>query len=394
MKMFTYILSQLLQENIKLTEEQQGFRKNRSTTDAIFILRQLIEKALEFNTPLYVCFMDMTQAFDRVRLTDVITALKEKGAQSKIIRLITLLNTGNRTKIQLQKRTSRTIQTNTGIRQGDSLSPILFNTIMDQIISTTKETPAGYKIGNTKLHCICYADDATLIADTEDGLQRMVHAFELKSKEYNMKISTTKTKCMVVSKIPLRAKIVINDKTIDQVMQFNYLGTRISSWGNLAEDIRHQANKAAKLSGCLRSMIWKNRNMSIPSKVRIYKACVRPTLTYAAETRADTALTKRTLRTTEMHTLRAISGFTLRDRKRNSEIRELCDVPDIVRWARNRRRLWNEHVERMGTERIARIVKEGKPEGKRHTGRPPKRWSESWTSISQEKLQENTSDPA
>lgn len=61
-----------------------------------------------------------------------------------------------------------------------------------------------------------------------------------------------------------------------------------------------------KISGALSTIIWRNKYLSNKTKVRIYKACVRPVLTYAVETRAETAKTKQIFRTTEMRTLRAI----------------------------------------------------------------------------------------
>ena len=124
--------------------------------------------------------------------------------------------------------------------------------------------------------------------------------------------------------------------------------------------------------------------MTLESKVRIYKTCVRPIMTYAAETRADTAKTKRMLRTTEMKTLRAITGISLMDRVRNDTIRDTTDVQDIVRWTRSRRRYWRDHVRRMDDHRLPKIAMQHKPATSRPVGRPPKRWADSWTSASQD----------
>mgnify|MGYP006948248671 FL=1 len=107
--------------------------------------------------------------------------------------------------------------------------------------------------------------------------------------------------------------------------------------------------------------------------VRLYKTCVRPVMTYAIETRAETAATKKLLRTTEMKTLRSIAGYTLRDRKRNELIREQCNIQDIVRWSRQRRREWRDHVNRMDDEKLAKIAMSEKPNTLRQSGRPPKR---------------------
>jgi len=63
------VLTKILAKEIKRkSARQQEFRHNRSTIDAIYILRQLIEKAIEFNRPLFLCFVDLKQIFDRVRL--------------------------------------------------------------------------------------------------------------------------------------------------------------------------------------------------------------------------------------------------------------------------------------------------------------------------------------
>ncbi|CAH0383760.1 unnamed protein product [Bemisia tabaci] len=113
------------------------------------------------------------------------------------------------------------------------------------------------------------------------------------------------------------------------------------------------------------------------SKVRVYKTVVRPVLTYAAETRADTKRTKQQLRTVEMKVLRKIAGFTLRDRQTNESIREECQIQDIAKWTKMRRKMWSEHVERMDGERLAKICMVGRPHSQRQPGRPPKRWAQS-----------------
>ena len=132
-------------------------------------------------------------------------------------------------------------------------------------------------------------------------------------------------------------------------MSFEYLEIIASSSRNTYDEVKTQVNKAARVSGCLHHTIWKNKHMSITSKARIYRTAVRPILTYAAETRADTNRTKRALRTTEMRVLQAIAGVTLRNRKKSNKIQERCHgMPDIVRWSRRKRRKWREHVDRVG----------------------------------------------
>ena len=138
LKLFTRVILRKLLKYIQPREEQQGFRKNRSTTDAIFIMCQIIEKSIEFNHPAYLCFVDLTKAFDRV--ADVIDCLRDREVPEQIARIIKELNSDMTPRIKSNNQTSRCITIKNGVRQGDSLSPMLFNIIMDKIIANCRRS--------------------------------------------------------------------------------------------------------------------------------------------------------------------------------------------------------------------------------------------------------------
>ncbi|XP_057667256.1 uncharacterized protein LOC130900574 [Diorhabda carinulata] len=155
----------------------------------------------------------------------------------------------------------------------------------------------------------------------------------------------------------------------------------LSSYHDPVKDLKSQINKATAISGCLRQTIWANEYMRKDSKVRIYKTCIKPIMTYGIETREETNKTKSMLRVAEMKMLRTKVGKTRVKRIRFTDIREQCGVRDIVRWGRQRKIYW--YVRRMEESRLPRIVLKGKPIGKREPGRPPKRWMDSWQFTSQ-----------
>lgn len=246
---------------------------------------------------------------------------------------------------------------------------------MDKIIQNVKCLP-GYQMGNKNFNIVCYADDAVLIARTEDELQRLLHRFVTTAEKFNMEISTNKTKCMCISKNPIRCKLEVNGKIIQQVMDFKYLGIHISSSRRLIDEVRTQVFKASRISGYLRDVIWKNKYLNIESKVKIYKTCVRPIMTYGADTRADTSQTKRLMRTAEMNTLRAIVSKTRFDRVRNQDVRKECNITDVETFITTRKREWSSHVDRADNTRLIKAAKTLRPRGKREVGRPLKRWNE------------------
>lgn len=137
-------------------------------------------------------------------------------------------------------------------------------------------------------------------------------------------------------------------------MKFIYLSVETSSDKHLTEEIKQQANKTLRISGYVRDIIWRNKNMREESKIRLHKACTKPVLIYANETRAETSKTKRMMKTIEMKILRTVKGVILKDRVRSDTIRQELNIQDVVRWTKTRRRFWRDYVDRMDPERIAK----------------------------------------
>ena len=90
-------------------------------------------------------------------------------------------------------------------------------------------------------------------------------------------------------------EVELRGTSIEQVSKFNSLFAEISALRDLKQEVRIQAMKAARISGCLYNLIWSNKYMSTDCKARIYKTNVHPVLTYASETTAETAYTQQIL---------------------------------------------------------------------------------------------------
>lgn len=375
LKLTTKIISNKITSLTQISEEQQGFRTGRSCNDAIFVIRQINEKSIEYNRPAFLCLIDLEKAFDRVQLQDVVHILYNRNIPLKIIKLVEDIYTRNKIEARVNSELTDPIDVTTGIRQGDSLSPLLFNIILDEIIKQVK-TKRGYRMGNREIQILCYADDTVLIAEDEDDLQRLLHQFNITAKKFNMKISAEKTKSVVISKEPIRCKLEIDGQMIEQVMSVKYLGIKLTYNNDIEEEVREQTMKANRIAGCLNDTIWRNKHIRTETKSRIYKSVVRPVMTYTAETRPQTSRTQRYLETSEMRTLRKIAGKTLWDRETSESIRRICEVDNVNTWVKNRKREWNQHINRMTEQRIVKIARDKSPGGRRSVGRPRKRWND------------------
>lgn len=84
----TKIITNKINNAIALRDEQQGFRSGRFCTDAVFVIKHVAEKSIEYNRPVYMCFTDVEKAFDKVQLKDVTHLLYKREIPYNIIKVI------------------------------------------------------------------------------------------------------------------------------------------------------------------------------------------------------------------------------------------------------------------------------------------------------------------
>ena len=119
-----------------LPEEQSGFRLNRSTTDTMFVIRRLQELARKKRIPLYVCFINLTKAYDSVDRTFHWRVLARFGVPQNIISAIRQFHDGMQTRVRLDDRMcSGWFTVDQGLRQGFVFAPLLLNIFFVVVIN-------------------------------------------------------------------------------------------------------------------------------------------------------------------------------------------------------------------------------------------------------------------
>ena len=113
-----------------------------------------------------------------------------------------------------------------GIRQGDNLSPTLFNIFVNDIPNIFNHSCDIAKLGNIPISCMMYADDLILLSETNQGLQESMDKLSQYCTQWGLTVNINKTKCMVAikSNISLVSKLTYNNEVIEQVSSFKYLG--------------------------------------------------------------------------------------------------------------------------------------------------------------------------
>ena len=163
------MVSASLAANCELPDVQAGFRKGRETRDQIANIHWIIEKAREFQKNIYFCFIDYAKAFDCVDHNKLWKILKETGIPDHLTCLLRNLYAGQEATIRTGQRTDR-LQIGKGVRQGCIVSPCLFNLDAEYIMRNTglEEAQAGIKIARGNIDNLRYADDTTLMAESEE----------------------------------------------------------------------------------------------------------------------------------------------------------------------------------------------------------------------------------
>ena len=137
-----------------------------------------------------------------------------------------------------------------GVRQGDGLSPLLFNIFINDINDIFDETISQPVILNTtKLNCLIYADDVLLLSESKEGLQSCLDSLNVYGDYWKLRINTEKTKVMVFSAGKIKTdniKLTLNKSDIEIVDNYKYLGILLSYNGNFKHAADHMYQKSLK----------------------------------------------------------------------------------------------------------------------------------------------------
>ena len=142
-----------------------------------------------------------------------------------------------------------------------------------------EETQAGIKIAGRNINNLRYADDTTLMAESEEELKSLLMKVKEESEKVGLKLNIQKTKIMAFGPI---TSWEIDGETVETVSDFIFLGSKITTDGDCSHEIKRRLLLGRKVRTNLDS-IFKSRDITLPTKVRLVKAMVSPVVMYACE---------------------------------------------------------------------------------------------------------------
>jgi hypothetical protein len=410
---------------------QFGFMPGRSTTDAIFILRQLQEKHLSRHKKLYFAFIDLEKAFDRVPRSVLWWSMRSLGVEEWVIRLVKTLYDGATSCVRINGSYSENFDITVGVHQGSVLSPLLFAIVMEAL---SRECRVGCPWE------ILYADDLVIMSDNIIDLKRQLEAWKTSLESRGLRVNVNKTKvlcsgweaprpikqnvkwpCGVCSAgvgsnsiqcqncnlwvhkrcsgirgalhrnthftcrkcngeiiVPVQLNpypVSTGNDVFESVTKFKYLGDVIGEAGGCDDAITTRITAAWNAFRLLLPILT-NRSISLRNRGHVFNTCVRKVLLYGSETWPISCEHTRRLVTADSGMIRWMCHTSLADRIPTSVLLDNLALNSIQAELRANRLRYYGHLHRMDDQLWPKQILNFNVEGTIPRGRPKLRWSD------------------
>ena len=246
----------------------------------IVVSVSIIKKAREFQKNIYFCFIDYAKVFD-CGSQQTVENLERDGntrppdlpLEKPVCKSEAAVRTGH--------RTTDWFQVGKGVCQGCIFSLCLFNLYSEYIMRNAglDEAQAGIKIAGRNINNLRYANDTTLMAESEEELKSLLMKVKEESEKVDLKLNIQKTTIMASSPI---TSWQIDGETMETVADFIFWGSKITADGDCSHEIKRHLLLGGKVMSNLDSIL-KSRENTLSTKVHLVKAMVFPVVIFGCE---------------------------------------------------------------------------------------------------------------
>ena len=219
-------LTQVVEKHNLLGEIQNGFRKNRGGPDNSFILNTILWKAKSKKEKAHLAFLDISKAYDSVNREVLWQRLSSIGIKGDFLSSLKALYTGDCIDCMVNGLLTRPIFLRRGLRQGCSLSPMLFALYISGVGADITSSSVGFTIGNVTVSGLLFADDIVLVSKSAEGLKSLLGV--VKSGFDSLKLLISYDKSQIVSPDDIEWNLPHNSsqeaRPLKQVALYKYLG--------------------------------------------------------------------------------------------------------------------------------------------------------------------------
>ncbi|KAK3529758.1 hypothetical protein QTP86_003031 [Hemibagrus guttatus] len=301
MKLWERIVEARLRKVVEICEQKYGFMPSKSTTDAIFALRILMEKYGDGQRELHCVFVDLEKAYDRVPREELWYCMRKSGVAEKYVRVVQDMYERSRTVVRCAVGQTEEFNVEVGLHQGSALSPFLFAIVMDQLSEEVRQESPW---------TMMFADDIVICSESREQVEENLERWRFVLERRGMKVSRSKTEYMCVNEREGSGTVRLQGEEVKKVQEFKYLGSTVQSNGECGKEVKKRVqagwNGWRKVSGVLC-----DRKISARIKGKVYRTVVRPAMLYGLETVSLRKRQESELEVAELKMLRTVLGILL-----------------------------------------------------------------------------------
>ena len=302
---------------------QGGFSPKKSTLDQVATLDHAIHILKRRKKHRYMAFLDIWAAFDSVDRNILWKLCKDRGMADRDIQFLSILQEANESRVIGRNKQSRAFTARAGVQQGGTISPLLYNVLIDLLCERLDRLGIGvYTIVRRHIPGGMFADDVAIICDSPEKLQMALNVCESYSQEFAFRWKPSKS--FVVASDESVAFSIYGGR-LGFVVSFNYLGIPIGVDGIVVDELLTNNIKKAKEASRYMSMLGVNALGFTPYRNALaWKSFVRPCYEYGLSLVQLTPTQLQRLDQSLNATLKkAIGGYS---RSSSAAIQELCLV--------------------------------------------------------------------
>ena len=235
---------------------------------------------------LVTCFIDFKKAFDSVWRDALLLKLLDYGICGNFFRTIEDMYCNGYAHIKSNGLLSEAIPSEVGVRQGDILSPNLFNLFINDLPKCLSDSADCPKLGNRSIKCLLYADDLVIFSHSLSGLQVQLDHLSTYCKNWGLEINLKKSKVMIISKnthpVMKDEAPCVGEHALEIVEWYKYLGLVVYSNGKLLQTTSNLCARGWKAIFKL-NLSLRGCDTKTHLRVKLFDTLVKPILCYGAE---------------------------------------------------------------------------------------------------------------
>lgn len=193
LRLFSSVMFHRLASACSTSVRQKGFCKVPGCSENLLIIEGILKVRSTAKVPLAMVFIDLAKAFDSISHKHIQAVLEERLVDPAMVSLIMDSYVGCTTKVRTECGLTPNISMDIGVKQGDPLSPLLFNLAIDPLLRMLESRGQGFLVGTDSFAVLAYADDLVLLSNSWEGMHRNMSILDAFCDLTGLKVNAAKS---------------------------------------------------------------------------------------------------------------------------------------------------------------------------------------------------------